>query len=340
MSAVREYPTSHRERFTGQLVEWCRIPSVAALPEHEIDVVRSANWLAAAFRDLGFPEVEVWSAADAPAVFARWRAAPGAPTVLVCSHHHVRPAGSGRWEETAPFEPAVRGGFVHGRGASDAKGQVPAHLWGLRAHLLDRDAPAVNLVFPVEVDEEDWVTRTETRAVVGEAGCTVPERLWARPAIEVLTMLAGDPVGPPLGAVPSVAAADLSVRTVSDQRVAEVGEQLRRWLAKTVDHRYDHEVSLSEGTAQEACRTPDDLPESELLAEAVEEGFGRSVGRMGNAGGGPAARLAEGVGVPVLFFGTGLPEDRRHDSDERVSVDVLLAGAATLAHFWERMGRG
>ncbi|MFD7654500.1 M20/M25/M40 family metallo-hydrolase [Actinosynnema sp. NPDC059797] len=453
-SAVREYLDAHRERFTGQLVEWCRIPSVAALPEHEVDVVRSANWLAAAFRELGFPEVEVWSAGGAPAVFARWCAAPGAPTVLVYSHHDVRPAGSGRWEETAPFEPAVRDGFVHGRGASDAKGQVLAHLWGLRAHLADRDAPAVNLVFLVEGEEEtgsarlpdllgdprlradlvvfsdtmlwradhpavctsvrgttlahveirgpardvhsgavsgpapnparelarvlsllwdddgrvtvpefydrvlepsertragyaglgfaeeDWVERTETRAVVGEAGYTAPERLWARPAVEVLTMLAGDPVGSPLGAVPSVAAADLSIRTVADQRVAEVGEQLRRWLAKTVDHRYEHEVSLSEGTAQEAYRTPDDLPELELLAEAMAEGFGGPVGRMGNAGGGPAARLAEGVGAPVLFFGTGLPEDRWHDSDERASVDVLLAGAATLAHFWERVGRG
>jgi acetylornithine deacetylase/succinyl-diaminopimelate desuccinylase-like protein len=37
------------------------------------------------------------------------------------------------------------------------------------------------------------------------------------------------------------------------------------------------------------------------------------------------------------MFGTGLPEDRWHDSDERISVDVLLAGAATLASFWSRL---
>ncbi|MFT7841083.1 M20/M25/M40 family metallo-hydrolase [Saccharothrix sp. BKS2] len=454
MSDVHDYLAAHRERLVGQLVEWCRVPSVASLPEHGLDVLRSANWLAAALRDLGFPEVEVWDAERAPAVFAQWCAAPGAPTVLVYSHHDVRPAGSGRWEETPPFEPAERDGFVHGRGASDAKGQVLAHLWGLRAHLRDRDAPAVNLKFLVEGEEEtgsanlpellsdprvqadlvvftdtmlwradhpavctsvrgttlahveirgpardvhsgavsgpapnparelsrvlgllwdddgrvtvpgfydrvlqpsertraayaalpfteeDWVERTETRAVVGEAGYTVPERLWARPAVEVLTVLAGDPTGPPLGAVPSVAAADLSIRTVADQRVVEVGEQLRQWLAKTVDDRYEHEVSVTDDTAQEAYRTPEDLPELELLVEAAREGFGRPVGRMGNAGGGPAALLAERAGAPVLFFGTGLPEDRWHDSDERVSVDVLLAGAATLAHFWERVGRG
>jgi hypothetical protein len=43
------------------------------------------------------------------------------------------------------------------------------------------------------------------------------------------------------------------------------------------------------------------------------------------------------TGTPVVFFGTGLPEDRWHDSNERVSVDVLLAGAASLAAFWDRI---
>jgi hypothetical protein len=69
----------------------------------------------------------------------------------------------------------------------------------------------------------------------------------------------------------------------------------------------------------------------------MSEGFQRPVGRMGNAGGGPAKLLSDVVGAPVLFFGTGLPEDHWHDSDERASVDVLLSGAATLALFWDRL---
>ena len=49
---------------------------------------------------------------------------------------------------------------------------------------------------------------------------------------------------------------------------------------------------------------------------------------------GTTVRREERVGAPVLFFGTGLPEDRWHDSDESVRVDVLLAGAATMCLFW------
>src|SRR3954447_21827086 len=44
------------------------------------------------------------------------------------------------------------------------------------------------------------------------------------------------------------------------------------------------------------------------------------------------------IGFPTVkvwpTWGGGLPEDRWHDSDESVLVDVLLRGAATLALFW------
>jgi hypothetical protein len=36
-----------------------------------------------------------------------------------------------QWEETPPFEPARRDGYLYGRGTSDAKGQVLAHVWAV-----------------------------------------------------------------------------------------------------------------------------------------------------------------------------------------------------------------
>ena len=45
------------------------------------------------------------------------------------------------------------------------------------------------------------------------------------------------------------------------------------------------------------------------------------------------------LGAPVVFFGTGLVEDRWHDSDESIAVDVLHAGAATMACFWEELAK-
>jgi len=60
---VVEYLREHRDQLIGQLTEWVRLRSVAGVPEHEVDVIRSANWLAGVLPETGFPTVEVWGAA-------------------------------------------------------------------------------------------------------------------------------------------------------------------------------------------------------------------------------------------------------------------------------------
>jgi acetylornithine deacetylase/succinyl-diaminopimelate desuccinylase-like protein len=182
-------------------------------------------------------------------------------------------------------------------------------------------------------DDADWLDRSETRCIAGEVGYGVPDRLWSRPSAEVLTLLAGDPVGPSRGAIPAVARASISIHTVLDQRTATVAGQLRRWIDAEISDRFRYTLTISD-TASEPYRTPDEHWAIRALADAMATGFDRPVGRMGNGGGGPVELLARKLDAPVVFFGTGLPEDRWHDSDESVSLDVLLAGAATLAAFW------
>ena len=48
-----------RELLRSRLTEWVAIPSVAGMPEHVDDVRRSADWLARACSETGFPEVAV-----------------------------------------------------------------------------------------------------------------------------------------------------------------------------------------------------------------------------------------------------------------------------------------
>ncbi|NKX50853.1 M20 family dipeptidase, partial [Arthrobacter deserti] len=153
---VHGYLQERVPELLDRLSEWIRIPSVAGVPERAHNLVRSANWLAAELRDTGFPTVEVWPSDNSAAVCAQWCGAPGAPTVLIYSHHDVRAVKDGNWDQTAPFAPVRRGGRLYGRGSSDAKGQIMAHLWGIRAHLAatGRTAPAGNLKFIVEGEEE------------------------------------------------------------------------------------------------------------------------------------------------------------------------------------------
>ncbi len=162
--AVRAYVNSHRDEFVAQLSDWLRIPSVWTDPERADDVRRSAEWLADALREVGFPTVEIWTAGGpdgAPCVFAEWPSDdPDAKTIVVYGHHDVQPVDPiDKWS-FAPFEPAVvdgpDGDKLLGRGASDDKGQVLYHLLGLKAHLetSGRTSPPVNLKFVVEGEEE------------------------------------------------------------------------------------------------------------------------------------------------------------------------------------------
>ncbi|MEO5832556.1 MAG: M20/M25/M40 family metallo-hydrolase [Nakamurella sp.] len=158
MTAEHDTVAAGFDDWLDTLMDWVRIPSVSADPDHHPDVRRSAEFLAEALRRTGFPTVEVWDdTAALPAVYAHWPAGdPDALRVVVYGHHDVQPAdGADRWTYP-PFEPRVVDGVLHGRGASDDKGNILMHLLGIRAHLAatGRTAPAVDLTLLVEGEEE------------------------------------------------------------------------------------------------------------------------------------------------------------------------------------------
>src|ERR1700736_3157671 len=158
--AVRSFVEENAEPFFEELKDWLRIPSISSDPESADDVRRSAEWLAAKLREVGFPTVEIWETAGGaglPAVFAEWPSGDAdAPTVAVYGHHDVQPGTPFELWDYAPFEPTERDGKLYARGASDDKGQIFFHLLGLRAHLAatGRTAPAVHLKLIVEGEEE------------------------------------------------------------------------------------------------------------------------------------------------------------------------------------------
>jgi acetylornithine deacetylase/succinyl-diaminopimelate desuccinylase-like protein len=106
VQTVHSYVDDHLDDVPAELIGWVRIRSVAGMPEHQMDLQRSANWLDGTLRAMGFPTVERWEVPDgAPCVYAEWCQAPGAPTVLMYSHHDVRSAKDVTWGQVPPFEP-------------------------------------------------------------------------------------------------------------------------------------------------------------------------------------------------------------------------------------------
>jgi acetylornithine deacetylase/succinyl-diaminopimelate desuccinylase-like protein len=148
------YCRANEQRFLDELIEACRIPSISADPAHTADVRRNAEHFAAAARAAGFATAQLIETAGHPAVYAERIVDPALPTVLIYGHHDVQPVDPIEEWVSPPFEPEVRDGKLHCRGAVDDKGQVWMHLKAVEAHLRTRGELPLNLKLIVEGEEE------------------------------------------------------------------------------------------------------------------------------------------------------------------------------------------
>src|SRR5579884_3021492 len=148
------YCGSNQERFVAELVDFLRIPSISADPEHAADVRRNAEYLREAALRAGFTQAELVETSGHPAVYAERMVDPALPTALVYGHHDVQPVDPLDEWLSPPFEPQVRDGNLHARGAVDDKGQVWMHLKAVEAHLQTRGELPLNLKLIVEGEEE------------------------------------------------------------------------------------------------------------------------------------------------------------------------------------------
>lgn len=149
-SSLVQYEAEHLEA----LRDFLRIPSVSALPQHQADVQRAAEWVAQRLRTLGIPDVRLLPTERNPIVYGQWIVDPTLPTVLVYGHYDVQPPDPLELWETPPFEPTLRDGRLYARGASDDKGNMFAALCGIEALIRIIGHPPVNLKFFFEGEEE------------------------------------------------------------------------------------------------------------------------------------------------------------------------------------------
>jgi acetylornithine deacetylase/succinyl-diaminopimelate desuccinylase-like protein len=141
-------------RFTGELQAFVRIPSVSSDPRRAGDVQQCAKWLEAQLRQAGLTRVRVLPTARHPVVYGEWLGAAGRPTLLICGHYDVQPAEPLRDWKLPPFGAEVRDGFLHGRGTSDDKGQLFAHVKAVEAWLKSAGRLPVNVKCLFEGEEE------------------------------------------------------------------------------------------------------------------------------------------------------------------------------------------
>jgi acetylornithine deacetylase/succinyl-diaminopimelate desuccinylase-like protein len=136
----------------GDLEALVRIQSVSADPGRLGEVEKSARKTAQLLAAEGV-RAQVVRARDGapPAVIGERKGPAGAPVVLLYAHHDVQPENDPADWDSPPFEPAIRGERLYGRGAADDKAGIAVHVGALRA--LGDDLP-VTVRFFIEGEEE------------------------------------------------------------------------------------------------------------------------------------------------------------------------------------------
>ena len=154
MNPVIDFINTHRDRYVDELKTLLAIPSISALPEHQGDVRKCAEWVADQMRRIGLENVRLIETAGNPVVYGDWLHAEGAPTILFYGHYDVQPVDPVELWQSPPFEATIRDGEIYARGASDDKGQVFMHFKAIEAHMKAQGRLPVNIKLMIEGEEE------------------------------------------------------------------------------------------------------------------------------------------------------------------------------------------
>jgi acetylornithine deacetylase/succinyl-diaminopimelate desuccinylase-like protein len=136
----------------SELVQLARIPSISERSFPPEPVHHAHDLVVEMLRDAGLKQIEDLDLPNTyPIIMGEIPPPPGAPTVLLYSHYDVVPAGDESKWTTPPFEPTERHGALYGRGTSDSKANVMAHVGALRAF---GGRPPVGIKVVIEGQEE------------------------------------------------------------------------------------------------------------------------------------------------------------------------------------------
>jgi acetylornithine deacetylase/succinyl-diaminopimelate desuccinylase-like protein len=163
VQAVLDHLRATRSQARGRLMEFLRIPSVSAQPDHAADCRRAAEWARAQFESIGF-STRIVETAGHPVMLAQvagpqqQAGGPQIPHLLYYGHYDVQPAEPLDLWTSPPFEPTIvegkNGPRVLARGAVDDKGQVSMWLEAFRAwHAAAGGLPA-RITVVLEGEEE------------------------------------------------------------------------------------------------------------------------------------------------------------------------------------------
>jgi amidohydrolase len=130
--------------------------------------------------------------------------------------------------------------------------------------------------------------------------------------------------------IPALAMAKVSMRLVPDQDPNEIAQLFETYLRKITPRTVT--LTLSRLHGGKPWITAYDNPFVRAAARAIERGFGRPPVFCREGGSIPVvSTFQEALGVPIVLFGVGLPDENAHAPNERLDLGNFHNGIVSAA---------
>ncbi len=187
-------------------------------------------------------------------------------------------------------------------------------------------------------DESEFLrNEVGSSELVGEAGYSVLERIWARPTMEIHGIAGGFTAAGQKTVIPSKAVAKISFRLVPNQDPQRILKSFRDFLQFNAPAGIRMNLRVLSYT--KAVMVDPDHPAVRIAAQAFSEVLGKPTMLIRSGLTIPVVRdFAEHLKVPTILMGFGLPDDGLHSPNEKYRLGNYYTGIMTIAHFFERLG--
>ena len=177
-----------------------------------------------------------------------------------------------------------------------------------------------------------------SKALTGEKGYSVLEKVWARPTLEVHGIAGGFTGAGAKTVIPATATAKVSMRLVPNQNPEKILAAYKKFVKENTPAGVEMEVRvLSSGPA---IMVNLDHPAINVAARAFKDILGRETVFVRSGGSIPiVGDFATHLGIPTILMGFGLPDDGLHSPNEKYKLANYYSGIMTIAHFFEEYGK-
>ncbi len=173
-------------------------------------------------------------------------------------------------------------------------------------------------------------------ALMGEPGYSTPERLWARPTLDVNGILGGFTGEGAKTVLPSVAMAKVSMRLVPNQDHHEVVQKISDYIHQITPEGFT--VSVTDLHGANPVIVSRDTPAVRAAVKALEEAFEAPCRFTREGGSIPVVLLFDTIlRAPTVLMGFGLNNENAHSPDEHFDLNNFHTGMRAAARFYELM---